>query len=80
MAGADPDLAILWAFLTKIQIRSLDNVTHSVFVKEILDGQHASSNVLVLYMDGRLSSEGLGREQKKPKGSVLKQCLQKTKC
>jgi len=42
MAGADPDLAILWAFLTAIQVCSLDNVKHPVFLQDTLDGQHAS--------------------------------------
>lgn len=32
MAGADPDLAILWAFLTKTQSCSLANVKHAEFV------------------------------------------------
>lgn len=49
MAGADPDLAILWAFLTKIQICSLDNVKHQVFVEEMLDGQHASNSPKAIY-------------------------------
>lgn len=31
MAGADPDLAILWVFLSKIRVCSLDNVKHPVF-------------------------------------------------
>lgn len=38
MAGADPDLAILWIFLSKIRVCSLDNVKHPVFAQAMLVG------------------------------------------